>query len=563
MSLITRTPEQIESLRAYAKSKNLPINIYEDFGVFMQYMVPKIKVGKNYYDLMWFHKDICSVFQGAIFDDYSLGSIEIGPQIGKSIITALAIVYILGSNPNTSIIYATYNESKAVDFNKRYIIKFMGEDKYKLVFPHIALKYELDKKDSSTQSAVQRKISTMKDNEFTLSNPRTKQNYLGNYRSFGIDQGIHGVPADIFIIDDYVSKGDNVKSETFRSKLREWFYNDMPSRLQDNSSIVMAICTRWYADDIIGMLRTSYYKDILPAFERSNVQPPKFKQLKIRAENRLYDSDKSPNDPRTLENEELWPAHLLKYSLARNGMYFNAMYNCDPAGIDGARQVTADSFYYYTPEELPQYGSLDMVIDSASTDNAASDNTSIQIWKMHGNYRYLIDLHYAKWETPELLIYLSELLETKYKRINRILVEHANSGIWVSQFLSRLDYPVIKLNFASKTIGTQQNKIEKILTKGNSKADRFFRSLDTILDHEKPIRLPKTPIKHQDEFLRQVINFTGDRHRKDDLVDCLVHYINFTNTKVINSSIDSALNFQIDGYHLNTMDNNYGGVSYV
>ena len=132
--LIVRTKAQTQVLREYAKSKGLPERIYENFGIYANYMVPKIKVGKTFYDWIWVHWYIAENLNQAIFSNGTLLTIEVGPQIGKSILTALFISYVHGLSPDSSVIYATYNETKAVDFTKRYVTKFMTDKKYKNIF---------------------------------------------------------------------------------------------------------------------------------------------------------------------------------------------------------------------------------------------------------------------------------------------------------------------------------------------------------------------------------------------------------------------------------------------
>jgi hypothetical protein len=547
--LISRSAEQKEFLRNRAISSRLPQFIYEDFKVFAQYIVPKIKVGKQYYDYEWFHTYICEQWNNAIFSDGTLLTIEIGPQIGKSILTALAIAFILGNSPSTTIVYATYNERKAVDFTKRYVIKFMGGEKYKKIFPHVMLKNSLDKKDSSSAGSMQRKTATMQDTEFTLSNPLTKDNYVGGYRCYGLDQGIHGIPADVFIVDDYVDKGDSVKSESFRAKRREWFYNDLPSRLQDNSSIVVAICTRWYYDDMVGMLHSTYEEDIVPDLTAAGFTPPKLNKVRIRAEYRT-DDDNPPCDPRRVEGEKLWAVHTLKYSMAKKGMYYQAVYNCDPSSVDVQQQLAESDFGYYEPHELPTTYSLDIVIDAASTVGTRSDRTAIGVWHRAGEMRYLVRLMYFKKTNPELIAYVIDLINIEYPHYGDLLIEYASAGQPLAQFLDEVGIRNTKLNFSSRPVGEAKSSYEKlgITNKRNSKEDRLMRAIPVVLRYSKPIRLPKVPIEHQDTFLRQICGFTGEKGKADDMADMFSHYVNYTESSVMRSS-NYQSHIEIEGYH--------------
>lgn len=558
--LVTRTPEQIKLLRAYALANDLPEQIYENFAIYAEYMVPKIKVGKQWYPYEWFHYHICGGWQQAIFGNGTLLSIEVGPQIGKSILTALAISMIHGVSPDTSVMYATYNEAKAAQFTKQYLFKFMGTEKYKKIFPWISLKYELDKKDSSSEGAIQRKGATMKDTQYTLSNPIDTTNYLGGYRCFGLDQGIHGLPADVFIIDDYVDKGDSVKSENFRSKRREWFYNDMPSRLQDNSSIIVAICTRWYVDDIIGMLHSTYYDSILPDCEAAGITAPILNKIRIRAEYR--DTDDNPAcDPRRINGEKLWKVHILKYSIAKKGMYYQAVYNCDPWTTENAPQLKAEHFGYYEPHELPKHGYYDIIVDPASSTTGRSDSTAIGIFWRSGDSRYLVELLYKKWSPLDLCEAVYNVVQ-KYSGYHDLLIEYASSGQTLHDFLNKIGVRHVLLNFASRAVGSKQTIMEKArsMTKANSKSDRFYRALPFIALPTKPIKLSKVPIEHQDEYIRQLTTFTAEAGKKDDFVDITSHYINYTAQNTIHAGTQNRGSIAIDGY---TGDfERFGSISY-
>lgn len=529
--LIVRTKEQINSLRSYAKSMGFPERIYEDFGIYANYMVPKIKVGKNFYDWIWVHWYICQNFNQAIFGNGTLLTIELGPQIGKSILTALFISFVHGVSPDSSIIYATYNETKAIDFTKRYVIKFMTTDKYKSIFPHVAFKYEQDQKDNSAERKAQSKTSTMKDTEYTLSNLKTKKNYLGGYRCFGLDQGIHGIPGDIFIIDDYVDKGDSVRSENFRNKRSEWFYNDMPSRLQDNSSIVIAICTRWYYNDIIGMLHSAYDNDIVPDCLEAGIVPPVLNKVRIRAEYRITDNN-PPCDPRTKDGEKLWSVHTLKYALAKKGAYYQAMYNCDPSDTDSTQQLKATDFGYY--DEIPDIAGRYMFsIDGASTNNKNSDHTAIGYWFVSGFQRYLIKLWYIKMETPELTRFVKGLLD-EYD-YDECLIEFASAGIPLSQSLKDEHYNnITQLGFSGRPIESNaKTKNKDKIAKGNSKMERYLRCIPEFLFEDKRILLPKNEIEHQKTFVQQLTTFDGVDGKADDMVDMATYLIYYTSRQVV------------------------------
>lgn len=529
--LITRTPEQLATLRQYALENGLPIDIYENFTSFAHYMVPLI--GEEQFEWQWFHYHICDMYNQVIFKGVKLFTIELPPQIGKSLLTSLFIVYCFGINPDLSIMYVTYNEKKATDFTKKYVIHQLGTAKYAKIFPFVVTKNMLDKKDNSKTGSFQKKTATFSDTEFTLSCPiaSMQKNYRGGYKCFGMEQGIHGSPANIFLVDDYVDKGDSVRSENFRRQRQEWFYNDMASRLQGNNSVVGAICTRWYHLDIIGLLHQSYTVDICPAFLEYDLTPPNLEKVKIRFEYRETDNN-PPCDPRTKTGQILWLEHLLKYSIAKKGIYANAMYNCDPSDTDSVMQLRPSDFAYY--DKLPDVAGRYMFsIDGASTTNKRSDHTAIGYWFVSGLRRYLVKLWYVKMENPVLLRFVKDLLDTH--EYDECLIEFASAGVPLSQSLKDEKYPnITQLGFSGRPIqSTAKVKNEDKIGKGNSKLERYLRCLPEFLNQDKRIFIPKFKIDHLDTFITQLTTFDGSDGRADDMVDMATYLVYYTKKNVV------------------------------
>lgn len=538
--LVRRTNEQLAILREYAVEQGLPVNIYEDFSVFAHYMVPLI--GEEQYEWEWFHYYICDMYNDVIFKGTKLFSIELPPQIGKSLLTSLFIVYCFGINPDLSIMYVTYNEDKAKDFTKKYVIHQLGTDKFSKIFPFVYTKNMLDKKDNTKKGSFQKKTAIFSDTSFTLSCPITtmQKNYRGGYKCFGMEQGIHGSPANIFLVDDYVDKGESVRSENFRRQRKEWFLNDMASRLQGNNSVVGAICTRWYYEDIIGLMTNAYYKNIIPLFEQYNKSVPDLKQVRVRTNYRTTDNN-PPCDPRTKDDQILWEEHLLKLGFACDGEHYQAVYNCDPSSTDSAKQLKESDFGYYStlPSTLGRYI---FVIDGASSTNKKADSTAIGYWFVTGNKRYLVKLWYVKKEVPELIDFVNGLLSNN--KYDQCLIEYASSGIPLSQFLEKSHNNIIKLSFNGRAIESNApSKKSQRISKGNSKAERFYRILSEFsYAGEYRVFLPINQIEHQIEFLRQILTFDGTPGRKDDFVDVLSYLVYYTMINTIQATVRTKIN---------------------
>ena len=75
----------------------------------------------------------------------------------------------------------------------------------------------------------------------------------GEYLAVGVGGPVTGNRADIAIIDDPVKGREEADSQTIRDKTRDWYRDDLWTRLKPNAAIVL-IMTRWHEDDLAGWL---------------------------------------------------------------------------------------------------------------------------------------------------------------------------------------------------------------------------------------------------------------------------------------------------------------------
>lgn len=544
-----RTKEQKKILAKYAKDNGLPENIYEDFTVYAQYMVPSWNATDKL-PWEWFHYHICKYYQDLLDGTTTYLTLETPPQHGKSVLTALFITYIFGNNPDKSIMYFTYDETAAIKFTKQYIFGFMGSDKYKKIFPCVILKNELNnlnKTESTSKLSMRKKESTLRDNEFNIIDPSLKEKYHGRYVAFGLGQGSHGRAGDIMIVDDYISNGRAAKSETVRENLAMAFDVDIISRFQA-STILMVICTRWYERDMVGLLneRIQYVIDDFRKYAGKDEIIPTLKSVKIRAEYRISD-DNPIEDPRTIDGQILWVPMRTKYSMAKHGEFqefYQAMYNCDTSDVESIKQLTEQDFGYYYPEDMPKFGGrIYIIMDGASTVRSNSDHTAIGKYKVFGKKRYLMKLWYFKKTIPQLERFMEDLLTGECSDYNECIIEFANSGVAVYQSLQEKGIKCKAIGFNGKIIDDNNKHISSkkdITSKCNSKMDRYIRHMPEYSYTDKRIFLPYNAIQHQDEFINQLTKFTGEDGKRDDFVDIHTYLVNLTSQNII---VTSSTNF--------------------
>jgi len=258
---------------------------------------------------------------------------------------------------------------------------------------------------------------------------------------------------------------------------------------------------------------------------------PKYKQVRLRTEFRTTDNN-SPRDPRTTPGEWLWKPMLTKYLLARNGVDYQALYNCDPSLSDSTNQLKASDFGYY--DELPDVAGRYMFsIDGASTTNKNSDHTAIGYWFVSGFRRYLVKLWYVKMEIPDLTRFVKGLLD-EYD-YDECLIEFASAGVPLSQSLKDDNYNnITKLGFSGRPIESKTpTKNQDKIAKGNSKMERYLRCIPEFMFEEKRIYVPKADIEHLKTFMQQLTTFDGVDGKADDFVDCATYLIYYTSRQVV------------------------------
>ena len=78
----------------------------------------------------------------------------------------------------------------------------------------------------------------------------------GGLRAVGVGSGITGQGGDLVIIDDPVKSREEAQSEVHREKVWDWYTDDIYTRLEQDSAVIL-IMTRWHEDDLAGRILAS------------------------------------------------------------------------------------------------------------------------------------------------------------------------------------------------------------------------------------------------------------------------------------------------------------------
>lgn len=157
--------------------------------------------------------------------------VSMPPRHMKSVTISNALpIWYISNNPQKEVIMASYALSLARD-NLRAARALLDEPLHKRVWPNQEL--QVDATDSLQFIG--------------------KANGRPNIVASGTLGGITGKGADLFIIDDPVKDALQADSQTYRTRLYEWFKMVAVSRLSPGGKIIL-VSTRWHHEDLQGQI---------------------------------------------------------------------------------------------------------------------------------------------------------------------------------------------------------------------------------------------------------------------------------------------------------------------
>lgn len=217
---------------AWLKSKPQSELAKRNFLDFIRYTKPD-------YQFNWHHLLLIDYLQKFIDGDIKRLLVFMPPQHGKSELVSRRLpAYLLGKDPKTKIVLASYSSTLASSFN-RDCQRIIDTPEYHNVFPETLL-------NSSN-------IVTVSKNYLRNSEIFETVGHGGFLKTVGVGGSLTGTPADIAIIDDPVKDSIEATSSTYQVRNWNW-YNDVLFTRTHNNSQILLTQTRWDENDLSGLL---------------------------------------------------------------------------------------------------------------------------------------------------------------------------------------------------------------------------------------------------------------------------------------------------------------------
>lgn len=447
------------------------------------------------YQLEWFHSEIAVKLEQGYRrlkrgEDVRI-MIFMPPRHGKSdMATQKLPSWILGKDPATPIMVASYSDELATDFGQ------MTRDIMQLPAYQIMFKSRL-------RSDAKAKGKWMTDEG-------------GGYTAVGVGGAQTGRGFKIGIVDDPFKNREEADSITIRDSRHKWYQSTFSTREEGNSMIIF-ILTRWHDDDLAGRV----LRDSREA--KRNGEPHDDWEIIE------YKAIATKDEPNRNEGEALWPSKfsiekLLKKKSEMGTYEFSALYQQTPIDEEN-RKFKSDWFQYRSLEEMRDKETYNvMTIDPRGTDDIRQGkdyigatinlvdkegNWNIMSYRMKLSATQLVDLLFTYWQ--------------KYK-LHKIGIEdnQFTQGLkvsWEEQSRVRGIFPYIEL---IKHGGTQKELRIEALVPRYERGGIYHLThggVNQCSDLEEELALfPKAPNDDSSDSLAyqtQVVERPMDRQRED------------------------------------------------
>jgi predicted phage terminase large subunit-like protein len=440
---------------------------YNHLSFFAEIMFPLFAPGETFRP-NW-HIDAITEHLLALYEgDISRLLICMPPRSMKSyIISVIFPLWVMGRQPNTKILTASYNQPLSETFS-RQVRQLIHHESYRRIFPQLKL-------DAAKQSAAE--ITT------TARGFRLATSVGGT---------VTGRGCDYLIVDDPM-KAEDADSEAERKTARDWFNQTAMTRFNDpEQGRAIVVAQRLHQDDVPGMLiETGGWTLLeLPMVE-----------WKPRAVS--YGSSTKEREPgQLLQPERLGKPQIDRMRRQMGERTFEAQYNQRPLPPGGAI-FKGEWLSYY--DERPTLKAFDWIVQSWDTAYGTEETNDFSAATIWGRYKGKLYLLYAG---RRRMVFAD--LEKKVREMRKnwnadlVIVEKQGAGFSLWQNVA----------------GSASGHWLRTMSPRKSKEERAYRHTPKFERGE--ILFPRTA-KWLDLYRDELLAFPHGRN--DDMVDATTQFL--------------------------------------
>lgn len=457
-----------------------------------------------------FHNYVCSEVQeflsvktGKAFDVLLL---SVPPRHGKShMVTETLPTWFLGNNPKGEVILCSYQSTFAEGFSK------ICRDKFNRFAPAI-FKVDCDKSLQRAELWATEKG--------------------GRCRAAGLDAGITGFGAELFIIDDPIKNAAEASSDVIIKKILAEMGPSVQSRIYPGGKLIV-IQTRWVENDVIGFIKDNWadfiWKDINLPCEYDEVAAqegpcPLGRQI---GDSLMGPHLGDPPLPQKIANDNNWLKSKKMVVMAAEGeRVWNSLYQGRPTGATG-NTFDAEWFgtfkqtdfvlekdrAYLTPVEInsrKQFEYLQLSIDATFKGGVENDFVAMGLRGIYQGGIYLYHQVNKRMPFVQTLEKIQWFCKT-FPEIDELVIEDKANGPAIADVLRYTDDapPIVTVN----PMGGKVSRAEAITPFVKSGNYYIAEDMD---DSEVEWHIPCT-LSAREKIITQHKSFPYGKH--DDMVD--------------------------------------------
>jgi hypothetical protein len=325
--------------------------------------------------------------------------VNVSPGSGKSRLgTELFVPWLLCNNPGLKILVASYSTASATKFAIS-IRRVMSSQLYKTLFPECALE-----NDNTAASRMYTKAGGL----IEICSPGSATT---------------AKRGDVLILDDIISAGMG-SSQVENQNVIEWYENSLASRLNNLSESLMIVNTQRLSSlDICAYLLEkmgSEFETIVLPIRPSDQMSPSLEQIRLEYPEAYLEG--------TLDSQRFPLIEVDKLEANTTPDTFESQYQQQPGDLSDSvfKREWVDVISEAEGLPLGAGRTRSMVIDSAGSDKASSDQTCVGIFFSSNGVLYLQASYFVNYSYGKLKSFIIDLIiRNSFGVKNAILVENA------------------------------------------------------------------------------------------------------------------------------------------